>query len=91
VFASHLPSEVLQRPKHGFGVPVGKWFRGQLREYLQHTMLSPLALSRGFFDPSVVRGLVKQHLSGEYDHGHILWTLLTFEIWHQIYVDGEMM
>ena len=91
VFASYLPSEVLQRPKHGFGVPVGKWFRGQLREYLQHTMLSPLALSRGFFDPSVIRGLVKQHLSGECDHGHILWTLLTFEIWHQIYVDGEMM
>lgn len=86
-FRDKLPPEILRRQKHGFGVPVGRWFRTGLKGYLQDNLLSARSLGRGYFRPDAVRRLVDDHLSGRRDHGHALWTLLTFEIWHQVFMD----
>jgi asparagine synthase (glutamine-hydrolysing) len=86
-FEGILPREIVRRKKHGFGVPVGRWFRAGLKDFLCDTILSPEALQRGYFREPVVRTLVGEHMSGKRDHGHRLWALLTFEIWHRLFID----
>lgn len=80
-FADLLPQEILRRGKRGFGVPLGAWFRGELRDYLQENLLSPTALSRDFLQPAFVARMVREHVEGVRDHGNRLWALLTFEVW----------
>jgi asparagine synthase (glutamine-hydrolysing) len=84
-----VPQEIIDRKKHGFGVPVGRWFRTSLRSYLRDTLLSREALARGYFHESTLRRLIAEHESGKRDHGHRLWSLLTLEIWHRMFIDQE--
>jgi asparagine synthase (glutamine-hydrolysing) len=86
--AGRLPPEILNRRKHGFGVPVGRWFRDELRQPLHDHLLSPRATQRGYLRPEAVRQMVDSHQRGERDHGHALWALLTLELWHQLYFDS---
>ena len=77
----HLPKEIVLRKKKGFGIPIGAWFRGQLKDLLCD-YLAPARIEReGFFNPRVVQGLVDAHLSGAQDNRKPLWTLLMFEMW----------
>jgi asparagine synthase (glutamine-hydrolysing) len=85
--ATLLPRDVVERRKQGFGVPLGHWFRGDMRSLFADTLLSTRSLTRGFFEPSFVRRLVDEHLSGRKDHAMRLWQLLVFERWHAQYVD----
>jgi asparagine synthase (glutamine-hydrolysing) len=89
VAATLLPAEILDRRKQGFGVPLGTWFRGNLRELFADTLLSPASLQRGYFQPLFVRQLVDEHLSGKRDHSLRLWQLVVFEKWHHQYVDNS--
>ncbi len=82
-FADLLPAEILHRSKRGFGVPLGVWFRGELREYVQDLLLVPTARSRDYLEPTYVATLVSEHLQGVRDHGSRLWALLAFEVWLQ--------
>jgi asparagine synthase (glutamine-hydrolysing) len=84
---SLVPHEIIRRKKHGFGVPVGRWFRTDLKNYVREVLLSPLALGRGYFKEETLRRLIDEHQSGKRDHGHRLWALLTLEIWHQVFID----
>ena len=85
-----VPQEIIRRKKHGFGVPVGRWFRSDLKDYVREVLLSSGALRRRYFNESAVQRLIDEHQSGTRDHGHKLWTLLTFEIWHRIFIDQHM-
>jgi len=78
-----LPPEVLNRPKMGFGVPVGEWFRDELRDLLRDRILAPDALAARIFRPEWLRSFVEAHISGRCDHEHPLWALLMLELWHQ--------
>jgi asparagine synthase (glutamine-hydrolysing) len=80
VAAELLPREILERPKHGFGVPLGDWFRGELRPMVQDTLLSTPRLGRRL-RVEAVREIFEEHVSGRADRGHQLWTLLTLELW----------
>jgi asparagine synthase (glutamine-hydrolysing) len=85
VAATLLPPAILERRKQGFGVPLGTWFRGNLRELFADTLLSPSSLQRGYFEPRFVRRVVEEHLSGRRDHTLRLWQLVVFERWHRLY------
>jgi asparagine synthase (glutamine-hydrolysing) len=85
VAATLLPASILDRKKQGFGVPLGVWFRGNLRELFADTLLSPSSLQRGYFEPRFVRRVVDEHLTGRRDHTLRLWQLVVFERWHQLY------
>ncbi|MCP5140741.1 MAG: amidotransferase 1, exosortase A system-associated [Gammaproteobacteria bacterium] len=77
--APMLPNDILYRPKQGFAVPVAEWFRGPLREHLQRRVLGPELQQLGIFDPSALRRLVDEHLSGRFDRSAALWALAMFE------------
>jgi len=87
--APWLPPEILAKPKWGFAVPIGGWFRGELKELLCDHLLGDRFSSRGYFQPAEVRRLVEAHLEGRRDLGHHLWILLMFELWQRAFFDGE--
>lgn len=80
-FADLLPEEILRRGKRGFGVPLGAWFRGELREYLHDMLMSSSALSGEYLQSAYIARIVGEHVDGTRDHGNRLWALLTFEVW----------
>jgi asparagine synthase (glutamine-hydrolysing) len=83
----YMPREAIYRRKVGFAVPLAPWFAGPLRSFVRTTLLSEQHLSRGYFQPDVVRQVVEDHLAGRVDRSRSLWTLLALEIWHRIFVD----
>ncbi|MEQ1605313.1 MAG: asparagine synthase (glutamine-hydrolyzing) [Pyrinomonadaceae bacterium] len=83
-----LPDTILNRPKMGFPVPVGKWFRGEYKYLVDDFVLSDRSLGRGIFDPQAVRDLVGQHNAGE-DHAQRLWFMVNFEMWQRRFIDGD--
>ncbi len=85
-FDNHLPKSITKRPKMGFGSPIGPWFRGKLKKYWEDRVLSPTALSRGYFDPKALERMWEQHQNREWDHGYRLWGLLMLELWHEQYL-----
>lgn len=82
-----VPDENIRRPKMGFGVPVGSWMRNELKGYVQDTLLSEIAIKRGYFAPDRLKLYVKQHLNAERDHTFGLWALLCLELWHREFID----
>jgi asparagine synthase (glutamine-hydrolysing) len=75
-----LPPSILRRGKQGFGVPLGAWFRGELRPMVEDTLGANPLLGRRLRRQAVC-AIVDEHLSGRVDRGHQLWTLLTLELW----------
>ena len=82
-----VPEENLTRTKMGFGVPIGYWFRGPMQAFMRETLFSGKALSRGLFNMDKVRQIVEQHVNGQKDHSHRLWSLLMLELWFQRFID----
>jgi len=78
-----LPREVLHRPKMGFGVPIGRWFRQEPREFLRERLLDQAGLSTRLFRPEWLENLIGYHLSGRANYEHHLWALLMMELWYQ--------
>jgi asparagine synthase (glutamine-hydrolysing) len=76
-----LPSEVINRPKKGFGMPVAKWVKGELRAFVRDTFAPERLRRRGFFNPDYVQKLLDEHERGLADHRKLIWTLLMFEMW----------
>ena len=83
-----LPESVLKRPKMGFGVPLERWFRKELREFVHDVLLGRRSLERGYFRPGAVEALLKEHMSGERDRSAHLWNLLFLELWHRTFIDA---
>ncbi len=79
--ADVLPPAIQRRGKWGFGVPIGTWFRGNLKPYIQEMLLSSGARWRRFLDAPIVEATVRAHWEHQRDTSHQLWVLLTFEVW----------
>ena len=88
-FADVLPDEILARGKRGFGVPVGRWFREDLRELAGDLLLDGRATSRGLFRREALERLLADHVAARADHGARLWSLVMLELWHREYVDSR--
>ena len=86
-FAKTLPVENSRRRKQGFGLPIGRWLRGDLRWMLEDIVLSDRAQQRGYLQPETPRTLVTEHLRG-IDHSHRLWALVMLELWHREFIDA---
>ena len=86
-FADQLPPQVAERGKTGFGVPLGRWFRGDLRELARGV----LASDRSWFRAETVTRLLDEHESGRADHGHRLWCLLMLELWVREHVEAPVL
>lgn len=76
-----LPKGIAGRAKKGFGIPVAKWFKGELRELLMDELAEDKIRREGFFRPAMIARLIDEHLKGRANHRMKLWALLVFELW----------
>ncbi len=74
-----LPNDILYRPKMGFAVPLGKWFRGVLKQNIRDSVLSERMLDCGYFEADYLRTLLDHHQNGFRDYSSPLWTLMMFD------------
>ncbi len=76
-----VPRELIDRPKAGFGVPVGEWIKGPLRPWAEDLLDPQLIRRQGWFDADIVRLRWQQHLSGQRDSTPAIWAILMFQSW----------
>ncbi len=82
-----VPKENIYRRKMGFGVPVGEWFRNELKGFLCDTLLSERSFKRGYFNPQAIKDMVNLHISRKREYSLQLWSLLMLELWHRRFMD----
>ncbi|MBN2372349.1 asparagine synthase (glutamine-hydrolyzing) [bacterium] len=76
-----LPGRIINRHKKGFGIPVAKWIKGELRELFQDTFAPDRIRREGIFDPDFISKMLNDHMAGNVDNRKSLWTLFMFEQW----------
>lgn len=84
----YLPSDVIYRPKSGFGAPLRRWLRRELKPMVDETLDSATLERRGFFDPRAVRSLVEQDAAGRIDGSYTIFALMCVELWCQRFLDA---
>ncbi len=84
-FSPHLPELILNRRKHGFTVPLDNWFRTDLLALGRKHLLDHAALA-DFFERQQIRQLWQEHQEQKANHGTLLWSLLSFSLWQQEYL-----
>lgn len=87
-FSGVLPKGTLNRRKMGFGVPLGKWLRGELKDMAYDLLLSQRCIGRGYFRKDSLEKLFEDHIRCVADHGQRLWSLIVLELWHRTFMDG---
>ena len=85
-----LPEQILTRPKMGFPVPIGTWFRGPYTQVLDEYVLGSRAMERGIFNADSLRKFVNEHQRGVANHSERLWSLVNLEMWFRRFIDGEV-
>jgi len=83
----YLPRDVIYRPKSGFGAPLRRWLRQELRTRVDETLDAAVLRSRGFFEPAAVRRLIELDRGGSIDGSYTIFALMCFELWCRKFVD----
>jgi asparagine synthase (glutamine-hydrolysing) len=88
LLARHVPRELFERPKQGFNIPIEEWLRGPLRDWAEALLDEHRLHQEGFFRPRPVRRIWEDHLSGQRPRTFVVWSLLTFQAWHETWIKG---
>lgn len=88
-FSDLLPEAILKRKKMGFGVPLARWFRNELKDYVYEILLDDCTIRRGYFKKESVQRLLDDHVALRYDHSPKIWALLFLETWFRVFLDRE--
>ena len=86
-FSSVLPRSVLYRKKMGFGVPIDRWLRNELKELTYQILLEKRTVERGLFKQQAVRMLIDEHMLKRADNSYRIWSLLFLELWYRMFID----
>ncbi|WP_339438644.1 asparagine synthase (glutamine-hydrolyzing) [Pseudomonas sp. EA_15y_Pfl1_P104] len=81
VLYRHVPKELIERPKQGFGIPLDAWLRGPLREWAESLLSEARLVREGYFHPEPIRRMWRDHLEGRGNWQPLLWTILMFQAW----------
>ncbi|MCK4783721.1 MAG: asparagine synthase (glutamine-hydrolyzing) [Desulfobacteraceae bacterium] len=84
-----LPIDIIENRKQGFSAPDQSWYMQQLVQYIKGIILSERSLERGFFQKEYLERVLDEHTKGKANHRLLIWSLLSFEWWNRIFIDGE--
>ena len=88
LLARYVPPYLFERPKMGFGVPIDRWFRNELKDLLLDYLSPERIKKEGLFDEALVEKKIEEHLSGRANHQYRLWSLLMWEMWRDRWLNG---
>jgi asparagine synthase (glutamine-hydrolysing) len=88
VLQRHVPAPLFERPKMGFGLPIGAWLRGPLRPWAEELLGERRLRAQGLLDPTPVRLAWRDHVRGRRDLGYELWDVLVLEAWLDRWMPG---
>ena len=83
-----LPEDIVDRPKKGFGMPIGAWLAGELRAWMCDLLTDDRARGRGYFRTAQVERIIAAHVDGREQHASRLWNLIMLELWHRRFIDS---
>ena len=83
VLYRHVPPELIERPKMGFGIPLGEWLRGPLRDWAETLLNEQRLRQAGLLDAGMVRRYWADHLDGRRNWQYLLWDVLMLEAWRE--------
>jgi asparagine synthase (glutamine-hydrolysing) len=84
-----LPDSILLKRKQGFSAPDQSWYQGPLMAYIKSILFDRRTRARGFFQEAFITRVLDEHLSGKVNHRLLIWSLLSFEFWNRLFIDGE--
>ena len=85
-----LPRSIVNRKKHRFVVPIDAWFGNELKDVVNEILSKPNIEKRGFFNSSYIKHIINPQNKSSFYYSRQLWNLLVFEIWHKIYIEGDV-
>ncbi|MEH7383526.1 asparagine synthase (glutamine-hydrolyzing) [Bacillus sp. JJ1533] len=83
-----LPNEIIYRKKQMFTVPIGEWFKKDLKDLTYNVLLDEKTLNRGYFNREAIEQLLDEHMNNKKDRTRELRSLLILEIWHRMFIDN---
>lgn len=89
LLARHVPRALFERPKQGFNIPIEEWLRGPLRDWAEALLDEHRLHQEGYLRPRAVRQIWLDHLSGRRPQTFLVWSLLTFQAWHETWIKGD--
>jgi asparagine synthase (glutamine-hydrolysing) len=81
ILESYIPRDSFERPKQGFGLPIGTWLRTELRDWAESLLSEDRLKNDGFFNVDLVRQRWLEHATGRQNWGYQLWDVLMFQAW----------
>jgi len=84
-----IPTDIIDRPKHGFALPIGGWLKEPLYEWAVEVLAEEKIRDGGVFKYESIKRLLEDHRSGKADHRKKLWALLMWQVWHDRWVKGR--
>ncbi len=85
----NLPDSIVDRRKVGFHVPMNVWFKNDLSDFTRDMLLSPNSLALSFADRKTLTRILDDHIAGRADQQRRIWSLLSLEIWHQVFHQSD--
>jgi asparagine synthase (glutamine-hydrolysing) len=89
IAAQHVPAACVYRPKEGFSIPIKEWLKGEFRPLMEELLAEQHLAEGGLFEPRVVTRLKTEHLAGRANHSHVLWALLVFQAWQDLWLRAD--
>lgn len=85
-----LPGGIINRRKKGFGIPISRWLKDELKDFMLDYLSEERIKRQGFFNYPYIKGLIEDHLTKRRDNRKLLWTLLVFQLWYERFIEKAL-